>query len=642
MANENLVSTVYFRGNSVGSSNLNINDTSIPATYNITFKESTETIQNVLNVRLGVTTSILVEQNPARPDVPRFWYKLVGPGASKFDLGIDGSVKQPLTGSVSTFNTLVIFTLNLNYYPSLIDINATLELYHDSAGTLLISSIPIRSLAITGAKLTVTSVRNQDNNPEVVPTGIYNNDILLVSYTDNNIAQSKISNIPILTTINNVAVPSGDYISNNGYWITGNWNNTLLRESSTNICKATIPRQKNLTLVGDVPITINAGDLSASNTIVDAVTAVLIGETEAVDGTGTYKKIDNPLPAGVVDVNALRLSVGYAFIKNTTVGAANATAGNPPTPVFGPSNDYLSSMITRRTNGMEVLGKGAELRTSSTATVANSKGKLTYLAWDDTKLWYDTAKRKQFGKYQKTLSVVWKWGVQSDGSIAMKELWSDFIPVTGLSPNFTLNMVQDTLATSLYGALTSLNFTTLAAFIFTTRDASLSEDKFAFTGCLNFKDSSSGLFFITRDLYNTAVSSLPTPNPSNPHDLCCRTDILFIRNNTRSELNQFTSDVPYPRFINVQTKRGYEAYKFTTNYGTFWDFDLDPSLGIDLTNTRYTFAMTVQNDSSDGYELFIPQYVTLVGRSANKLTFRAGWQTTNPNMSLAIIDNGPV
>lgn len=643
MPNEKLVSSVYFRGSSIGSASLDIIDTSLPATYDISFKEEVvTTIPNAMNVRLGVTTSILVEQNPARPDVSRFWYTLSGDGATKFDLGIQGVTKQPLSGSVSTVTTLVIFTLNLNYYPSLLNIDASLDLYHDSARTKLIASIPIRSLAITGAKLLVTSARNQNNDPEVIPVGIYNNDILVIKYSDNNVTQSKISSIPITTKINNVIVPSGDYPANNGQWINGTWTNSLLRDGSTNICKVTIPRQKNLTVTGDVPITITAGDLSVTNTLIDGITANLIGGVETFDGGAIYQNVDNALPSGSSTLFDSRLSIGYAFVKNTAVGPASSTAGNPPTPVFGPGSDYLSTLITARTYGMKILGKGMELKSASNA-VANSKGKATYLAWDSSKL--DTAaKRRQFGKYQKTLSGVWKWGVYN-GEIGVKEIWSDFTPVTSTSItelNFNLSLVQDPIATSLYGALTSLSFSTLALFVFSTRDMSISGDRFSFTSCVNFRNTTEGFLTYTRDLYSDAITSLPPAVPSNPLDLSFRVDLLFIRNNTRSELNTFENDVPYPRFINVQTKRGYEAYNFTANYATFWDFDLDPALGIDLTNPRYSFITTVQNDSDWGYDFYVPQFVTLVGRSANKVTFRAGWETTNPNLSLAIIDNGPV
>lgn len=645
MANEKLVSSIYFRGGKVSSSELDVIDTSLPATYEISIiNNDGHVIPDALDIQVGLTTAVLARQVPKRNDVPKFWYGLTGAAASKFDLYTGGGGKQPLLGEVSVpTNALVIFSLQVNHYPSLVDLDATLDLYHDAARTQKFASIPIRNKAVTGVSLRLTTMRNLSNQPEVEPLGIYNNDVLVVYYTDPNINRSNYVIIPFKTKINGVDVPAGFYPPGGASWLVDQWYNDVRGYGTSGEFSVIASRQKNPTVSGNVPIEVTMGDLVVTNTLVDSIVADLKQDNIVFALNAPLAVVTGPFPAGVSDKRSNTLSFGYAFVKQVPVFPADQDPANYMHTNYGPATNYITNLIINRNNPESLLvqPKGSEIKSLNNAqgpeTFGTSVGTLTYLAWDRTLL-TSASKRRQFGKYQKTLSVISKWNV-TDGVRTYRPILTDLNTIAG-QPNLTLDLVQDPIATAQYGALTSLSFSTLAAFVFSSRDISIADNQYDSTGCVSFGGQrTASATVIAGDFVSGAT--LPPEQPSNPQDHQFRTDFLFIRNNGQSEINTFTDDVPYPRFINVQTVRGYEAFKFTPNYGTFWDFYLDPGLGINLMDSRYSFITTVQNDSDWGYEFYVKQQVDLVGRSPNHLKFRSGFPTTQPSMSLAIIDKGP-
>lgn len=651
MANEKLVSSIFFRGTKVGSNEINIIDTSLPAIYNVSINDSAgQPIPDAMNIQVGLNTTILVQQNPKRADVPKFWYGLTGTSASKFDINIAGGPNQPLLGEVTIpVSGVSILNLQVNFYPSLVNLDATLTLYHDQARTFKFATIPLRSKAVAGAKLRLTSVRNINNQPEVEPFGIYNNDVLTVQYTDPNINQSNMVTLPFKTKINGLVIPSGNYPADGSSWILGPWENAVNGYGTSGLFVCSAQRQKNPTVIGNVPIEITMGDLVVTNTLMDEDVSYLRGYQKLSRGIATpYLSIVAPLPAGVTDIYTPYLSFGYSFVQSAPVPAANFAPGNPYSSVPSPpAANYLTNVVTKRTssNTMEIQPNGIEVRSLTLDTIPMtdySKGEIGYLAWDRDKL--DTVKkRKQFGKFQKSLSLLFKFKQEGAG-VSYTSIGGDNLTINETSfysRNLTLAVVQDPIATSLYGALTSLNSTTLATFTFVTRDQSVADPKYAIEASIRFLGNGGVLSTFFYDYRTQTQVKLPAPNPANPTDLQFRVDMLFLRNNGKDEKNTFDIDTPYPRIINVQTNRGYEAYKFTNSYGTFWDFEVNPSLGIDLTDGRYSFMTTVQNDSDWDLDLTKMQSVTLVARSPNKLTFRFGSQTTQPNMSLAIVENGP-
>lgn len=652
MANEKLVSSIYFRGGKVSSSELDVIDTSLPATYEISIiNNDGHVIPDALDIQVGLTTAVLARQVPKRNDVPKFWYGLTGAAASKFDLYTGDGGKQPLLGEVSVpTNALVIFSLQVNHYPSLVDLDATLDLYHDAARTQKFASIPIRSKAVTDVSLKLTSMRNLNNQPEMDPVGIYSNDVLVVHYTDPNINRSNYVIIPFKTKINGVDVPAGFYPPGGASWLVDQWYNDVRGYGTSGEFSVLASRQKNPTVSGNVVIEVTMGDLIVTNTLVDSDISYLRGHQNLSIGTPlAFLPVPAPLPAStasLTDIYNPNLSIGYSFLQSAPVPPANPTAGNPPAFLpHPPASNYLTSMITKRSvnNAMEILPNGFEWATNSQAPApffAYPKGDIGYLAWDHTKL--DTVKkRKQFGKYQKSISLIFKL-VQDGAGIKYNQIsgatiiFDDF-----LTANLKVNDIQDPIATAQYGALTTLDPTTLAVFTFVTRDQSLVDPKFALEGAVGLRNGNGLLSVKFTDYQTRWQGTLPAANPTNPTDLQFRTDILFLRNNGRNEKNTFDSDTTYPRIVNVQTNRGYDAYLNTNLYGTFWDFEIDPSLGIDLTDNRYSFVTSVHNDSQHEYDFFSWQMATLVGRSPNKLTFRYGYVTSMPHMSLAIIENGP-
>lgn len=652
MANEKLVSSIYFRGSKVGSSEVDVIDTSLPATYDISIIDNDgHSIPDAMDIQVGLTTAILVRQVPKRSDIPKFWYSLTGAAASKFDIYIGSGVKQPLVGEITIpSNALSIFSLQVNHYPSLVNLDATLDLYHDAARTQKFASIPIRSKAVTGVSLKLTSMRNLNNQPEVEPLGIYTNDVLVVYYIDPNIKRDTFVIIPFKTKINGTDIPSGFYPPGGASWIMDQWNNNVNGYGSIGEFSAGSWRQRNPTVSGDVPIEVTMGDLVVSNTLVDKDISYLRGHQNFSHGTlFPFLPVPSPLPASTASLANIYdpyLSIGYSFLQSAPVPPSNPTAGYPPSTVPPPpASNYLTSMVTKRSaaNTMEILPNGFEWWTNQQAPAplfAYSKGEVGYLAWNRNSL--DTAKkRKQFGKFQKSISLVYKL-VQDGAGIRYDQIAGDTLVLDDfLTGNLTVDSVQDPIATAQYGALTTLDPTTLAVFTFTTRDQSLTDPKFAVEAAVGLRNGGGLLTVVFTDYSTRWQGTLPAANPANPTDLQFRADVLFLRNNGRNEKNTFDVDTTYPRIVNVQTNRGYEAYKFTNQYGTFWEFEVDPSLGIDLTDNRYSFLTSVNNDSDWGYDFYTLQMVTLVGRSPNKVTFRYGYVTTQPHMSLAIIENSP-
>lgn len=628
MANEKLVSSVYFRGTKIGTGNLDVVDTSIPAVYQISYiNNDGAAITNALDIQLGLSTGIVIRQNPYRADVPKIWYSVTGAGASKFNLYINtGNTKQPVTGEVAvpTHGTARL-TLLVNYYPSLTNIDATIDLYHDAARTRKIASIPIRSKAVTGAKLTLASVRAQNYATEQEGIGIYNNDLLYIKYTDANVSRTTQTNIPFVTKINGVVINNGTYPVNGASWLTGSWTNEIWYGQGA-FGAITTPRQKHPSVSGNVAIEITMGDLKVTNTLVDALASNLIDEFITFTGTDTFKVVTEPLPAGTPTVNDKRLSIGYAFVNSKTIGGNEINSANVNTVPRSTGNDYVTNLIINRAASLSILPKGMDRANNYLVT---SKGKLTYLAWDLTKL--DTvASRRQFGKYQKTLSAEWKWELVS-GVPTRKLVWSDFTDNNNdYTFGFTLTKMQDSIATTLYGALTSLSFDTLAAFVFSSRDYSLRNNSFSFTGSIRLNGTNGYLHNA-----NYFSPTLPAAIPANPKDLTLRTDVLFLRNNGSNEKNTFANDVPYPRIVNVQTAISNELARST------WEFFINPTLGIDLSDDRYTFITCIQSTYAYPQFTIQSQAIELVARSSNRILFRAGWSVSGVHLSVAIVDTGP-
>ncbi len=652
MADEKIVSSVYFRGNKIGGADLTVTDTSIKPTYNISYWRGGVSVANAQDLLPNKNMNIQFNQTPVRADVPKLYYDFTGTDAARFlitgDAHSAGPTSNTITLNSSGVGTILIF---VNFYPNTTELNATLNVYNDAAKTSLVASIPIKQKAVTGAFVKLRAGRSAGLAVDLTPMGIYNNDELLIEYTDDRIKAGDITGrLPLTLKINNTDVPKATYTSSSASWIVGAWTPEVSVISPSAGASVKIPRQRHPSVRGNVTGQVLIGSIQASNQITDEMYGYLVGENIQVNTTGSYVLLKSPLPAGVSNVNAFERSSAYGFWDDGPhwpIGTDTApTAPDYPEPRYympfisianfnKPSNGQMSlqsySGESKRAGG----GNG-------TVFVEKSQGRLTYLSWCKEAL--DTAaKRKQFGKYQQTVRMRYKYQ-NVNGQIGLYYLRGDLaLPdpndYTSAFRSLTLDVVNNPIATAQYGALTTLTHDQLCCFAFGTADASLTKTYFHF----------SPIVALLRDygwvsafaVNYTAMPSVPPADPSNPNDLTYQVDVLFLRPNRYNELNQFDANTPYPRIVNAQQLKGYEAYKFTTKYGNYWNFYLESGGAIDLMNGRYVAMVCIQNDSANGFEFWTNQSVNIVSRTSNRITFRAGIDTTAPSLSVAIIDMGP-
>ena len=259
-------------------------------------------------------------------------------------------------------------------------------------------------------------------------------------------------------------------------------------------------------------------------------------------------------------------------------------------------------------------------------------GQTALLTW--THGFLDTVKkRKQFGKFQTSMRA--KVRMLTPGDVgyradAVVYTWVGGTAVTALAD------IQDPIASSLYGPLAGLDYNVLAGFIFVNRDHSMEQNYYAGSACYGFGTGVSHLFVIPDNSVSGSGNGygtvppipMPLPHPEIPYNLTTTVDLLFLRTNGPNQLNTFDGDTPYPRIINVQTNK---------NNGPTWNFNINPSLGVDLTNPKYMFMTTVVNNSDWGFELWTYQCASILSLAANSVSFMTGENSGNPSLNLAIV-----
>lgn len=637
MVNEKLVGNVYFRGSKIGSSELSILDTSNPPNYDITFKTANSAVTDLKNLFIGLPITMSLKQNPVETRVTKVYYKFSGTNADRFGLTVNGTETIGAHEGVANLTAGgVNMIFRISHYPSIIDTSALVELFHDAERKVKFGSFDVTSKKVTNPVLRLIASREASNADGVASEGIFNNDVMLIDYTDSNVIIPRKINLPFNLYVDNVLILPASYPATGVSWFSGVFDNQVFNFGANEKGVNLTQRQKNAVSPGNKTVRVTMGDLTISNNFIDADFGTLVGEDVFLSGSLMTKPIGEPFPAGINSAYNKDLSLGYGFTK------ASYTYPAPPTglPVLPAETgkSLVSSMITRNANGqsMEVLGHGETVPINGTSLhyVENSAGDLTYLAWNAPGL--DTAKKRaQFGKYQQTLRLTYKFQNVS-GSWKPVVDWTDFQNLSA-NENFNLAMINNPIATSQYGALTRLSFSDLAAFVFNARDVSIQGPQYELTGCVKL-GTTTGMATLFQNNFQP-----PTPVPDNPAPMNGRgrMDVLFLRLNGPSQKNTFEPDTPYPRIVNVQNVRGYEAFKFTPDYGTFWEVSIDPSLGIDLTDGKYQVVTTVQNDSSFANEWWVPQYVYMIAKSPTKMIFRAGWYSADPTLSVAIIETGP-
>lgn len=645
MANEKLVSSVYFRGTVNGVASLDIIDTSVPPNYTVTYDNRGHQVNDptkALDIKPGRDLVIELQQVPVNELVTKVYVRLTGAQAANFTMSnVMGMTDIGNGGKTGTVNISPTgygkVNAILTNYPSLLPSNANIEFFHDANLTQKFLTVPLSSLPVTRPRLTITTLRESPR----ATTGVYNNDTLVVLYEDDtNQNNFYLTVLPYKLFVDDVEIQQGVYPDTGVNYFKGTVSTLLGNFGMGSKGASTNVRQKNLVSPGNKTIKITMGSLEATAPLLDSDSGVVLGRSvQLLGGTG-LKSVNDPLPGNITTTTDPNMAIAFAFQRYNYVPPAPAT-GTPNYP-RDPVTSFLESVVA-----MRFVASPKALAITGTAQITNnssglnekgySLGRLNAFIWDPTSL--TTAKsREQFGKYQNSFSTLFKWSSETQAGVT----YSYPKYVSGQAA-ITVNDLNNPVATAQYGALTSISRATLACFAFNTRDSSVQGLQF---------ETSAGLLALNGDWskltptvfpfgYSDSTPTLPVENPSNPTDRGVRCDSLFIRVNTPNELNTFSPDCPYPRFLNVQNVRGYTAFGNTSNFGTFWDFQINANLGIDMTNPRYAFATTVQQDSSWGVELFSPQQVTQHALSATRAMFRSGWVSSDPTLSIALVDLGP-
>lgn len=641
MADENLVSTVYFRGTNMGTSTIQIIDTSVPPNYAVTYLNeghATNDPTKPMALRPGKPQVVELQQSPVNNDITKVYVKLSGTDASRYILSnvfnqvnTGGVVKGEVTITPSGYGKL---NAHLNFWPAAVELNAVVEFFHDAAMTQKFLTVPLQTQPSTDAFLTITTDRE---NPSLT-AGVYNNDSLIIMFRDSlSRAINYTTSLPFKLFIDDEEIVNGNYPDTGGHYFRGNVDLLLKNYGQGNAGYCKLDRQRNLAKPGNKTIRVQIGVRSETVPLLDMDNGILIGQNINLEGGSGLRRIGNVLPGSIQSTMDPNLS--FAFGRRPLDYVPPSPATGIPLHPQQPITSFMQSLIAHR---YEVSPKVLDVNGSGSNTdnfvpnkvdLGYTKGRITTLTWDTRTL--GTAKyREQFGKYQASFSTIFKWVRESvNGTMVTYPKYQSGKEM------ITIGDINNPISTALYGALTRINFNDVAIFAFNTRDASLTSTDFESSPRIVPLSDSMDRFLISCG----TRGQLPTlpPDTSFATDKQVRIDSLWLRTTGPNAVNQFSNDTPYPRFLNVQSKVGVEAFISTTNYDVFWDFTIDPSLGIDMTDPRYTFLCTTQQDGVFGFEIGTGQEQYLYTLSPHRAIFRSGWAPPKATMCIALIDLGP-
>lgn len=271
MTDEVLVSTVYFRGQSIGAAGITVQDTSAKPAF--TFS-SPNLSGNTFAVRMSQQITLSITETPYIPNYSTLYYRLTIRDAYMFratssETVIDGPngigriVMQPNNGV--GYGQLLI---DMTFYPPMSLTLARLEVYLDAELTDRIGLFNLECQAPRDVALRLTSERNLNNTTEIDPKGIFNNEKMAIMYRDENMNQNYMTNVPFTLYIADRLCPPGLYPLNTDNWINGSLS-PIIPMGFQSAQPVLIDRQRNAYVRGNVTCNVVCGDYVNSNTCVD-------------------------------------------------------------------------------------------------------------------------------------------------------------------------------------------------------------------------------------------------------------------------------------------------------------------------------------------------------------------------------------
>lgn len=581
MINEKLVSTVRYNGQSVGSTELTIQDTSFYPTYAFKLIEASSNLEVTFsNLQQLCSYKLNFNQVDINPGI-KFIYAKIKTVDGKFVSQANAVVGAP-TESAVTLPVAVggtgTLTFNTDFFPSYIGYSAEILFYHDAAYTNLIRSIPLTVLPVTSGGLEIVPARNasltaaQAFYPPFIEMG---EDLVVRANVVGPSIKTGTRTVPFKGTVNTVGFSSTT-------WMPVNPKSELGIYKVSNL--ATNPA------IGSTQYKtlLNPTDKNKQNILVtmgEAKVITSLSYPSFVDGFGWLN-------------SGLRVTKLYRRKATSNTNARcvgivqGASIGTDTVARLGPV------VITKATPWDEAnITAYVPLKGASNATVFKQSylGKMGALTWDPALLTTRDS-RRQFGKYQKSFVRT----IDKDGFTTTKVTWGE---------------ISDSIANTDYGVPSDSNSADIVVLVQTHERADICNILFL-----------SGGFLITPLTYDATGGQSNYNSP---------VSILVLR--ASEMLDTHPEWVPYPRVIKANRVLG------TALGGEgVWVVTIPEGTSIDLREDRYVIQHTSEQVGQDAGFVSFSWADTRIKKEKSKITIYGNYTNFNPDpKQYAIWDLGP-
>lgn len=378
MANENLVSNVQYKGQVIGRATLVIEDTSRFPSYDVVVTDGVggEATLNALK-QLSHTEFEIQSDVGKIPGVDRIYVRQTTSDGKLNALMStpEGSLVKEVSVALDT-NGNCIYSLDANFFPSLLGYSGKVEFFHDAERTLLFRAYDVSVKPLNSASLVATSESNWDGNTSSI--NIESGDSVvfgLVANGEIGTVPGSETNIGYFASIGSKGVT--DLLNP---WVEGSARRLFpINNNGLDIRDRVIVKTKvTPTSPDNGNISFSLGELRANN---------ILRPKSFVKAYSLYNL------STAFDTEDLSLKVNKD-LNNTIFGIAIGSSG-----AVEPSNRLGSYRLDRKTNGRVGVQAYRSRKGSTAVAVGPYIGNMTVLSWDLTMM-DKKESRAQFGKFQ--------------------------------------------------------------------------------------------------------------------------------------------------------------------------------------------------------------------------------------------------
>lgn len=582
MANEKLVSTVKYNGQSVGATELTIEDTSMYPTYSFQLINLNGNVVTDFQNALQLNNYILKFSQDTQSVGHAFLYATVKSPDGKFNVPADTVVgtatEKNLTLIINSDGTGSYFFSTM-YFPSYLGYSAEVSFYYDAGRTMLIRTISISVAAIDYGDVEIIPTRNENlvsanatYPPSVqmgekfsVRTSIYGPSIIGgtqdVSFvgTIGESAQNTFPNNPYMT-IGSTMVMSVQKVSNVS-------TNPVTGSNQYD----TLP---NPAFEQPVLIKVRMGEAVSFNTL---------AVKNSIDGFAWYNETFGTLP--LLRTGGTKSNFVFAIAQGDSVSSAPQNRLGPTVLTDGGRWDYINITPT-------VPNLGAN---NPTNYALPYYGQISGFSWKPAEL--NTLKsRRQFAKYQTSFTR----NVSGAVSGSDKIVWTD---------------ISDPIANTEYGVVNDFIGSDLVVLLTPHARADTCEMVYGTTGLRD-------LYIKTRSFDGNGVQGAYNAPVS----------VLILRKSNM--LNTYPDYIPYPRIIKADVVLG-----AVSDSEALWTITIPDGTGIDLREERYQIQHTTEQRSTQLNTSWVSSKVV---REQSRLLIYGNFGSGTPGYKhYAIWDLGP-